>query len=106
MGLPPMVDLQHLRVFLRICELKSFTKAAVSLGVTQPSVSYTVKELERAWGAELFYRTGRGVVLSEFGEHAALRARSLMDAADEVFEELRSHNGLPSGVVKQQLPRS
>jgi LysR family transcriptional regulator, nitrogen assimilation regulatory protein len=101
-----MIDLQHLRVLVRVSELGTFTKAAVSLGITQPSVSYTIRELERAWGGELFYRTGRGVALSEFGQHAVSRAKALVEESDRTFEELRAYGRLPSGTVTIGLPHS
>ena len=44
------MDLNTLRVFARVGELKSFTKAALALGVTQPTVSRVVSELEGEFG--------------------------------------------------------
>ena len=40
------MDLEHLRTFTRAAELGSFTKAAISLGVAQPTVSRIISELE------------------------------------------------------------
>lgn len=94
-----MIDLYHLRIFVRICELNSFTQAAVAVGVAQPTVSRIVKDLEQAWGAQLFYRTGRGVTLSEFGEVALARAQALLNEADQLGDDLRAHSGVPTGTV-------
>jgi len=94
-----MIDLHHVRVFVRICELNSFTQAAVALGVAQPTVSRIVKELETGWGGQLFYRTGRGVALSEFGQAAMIRARALLDEADQMSEDLRAFSREPTGTV-------
>jgi LysR family nitrogen assimilation transcriptional regulator len=99
-----MVDLQHLRLFVRISELNSFTKAAVVLGIAQPTVSRIIKEMEETWGGHLFYRTGRGVTLSELGEVALARAKSLLYEADQMSEELRAYGRLPSGNVSFGLP--
>ena len=41
------MTLRHLRVFLAVCEYDSITKAAEELRVAQPSVSLTIKELEK-----------------------------------------------------------
>ncbi|MCP8939981.1 LysR family transcriptional regulator [Alsobacter sp. SYSU M60028] len=101
-----MLDLQPLRVFLRVSELKSFSKAAVAMGLTQPSISRIVKELERTWDGELFHRTGRGVDLTEFGQIAFARTRLLLSEADRFSTELRSHSRKPSGVVSLGLPAS
>lgn len=94
-----MVELQHLRLFVRVSELNSFSETAIAVGLAQPSVSRIVKELETAWGGALFYRTGRGVTLSELGEAALPRARALINEADQLSHDLRARSGVPSGTV-------
>ncbi len=101
-----MVDPQHLRVFVRISELNSFTRAAAALGIAQPTVSRIVKELEKTWGGQLFYRTRRGVTPSELGEVALARAKALLHESDHLSEELRAYGRLPSGGVSVGLPPS
>lgn len=100
------MDLKNLRLFVRASDLNSFTKAAVSLGVAQPTISRVIGELEAEWGGPLFYRTGRGVNLSELGEAALQRARRLLRDADEISEELRGFSRQPSGNVALGLPPS
>jgi DNA-binding transcriptional LysR family regulator len=101
-----MIDLQQLRLFVLAAESKSFTKAAVALNVAQPTVSRVVKELEAAWGEQLFYRTGRGVELSEFGAQALLRSKALLHEAEQASEELRAFGRSPTGVVTLTMPPS
>ena len=101
-----MIDLQQLRLFVSAAELNSFTKAAVALGVAQPTVSRVVKELEKVWGGQLFYRTGRGVTLSEFGEQAFVRSKLLLQNAEQTSEELRAFGRLPTGEVTLAMPPS
>src|SRR3546814_14241735 len=67
----------------------------LALGVAQPTVSRVVKELEEVWGGQLFYRTGRGVTLSEFGEQAFVRSKLLLQNAEQTSEELRAFGLLP-----------
>jgi DNA-binding transcriptional LysR family regulator len=93
------VNLDHVRIFLSIAELNSFTKAAGAFGVSQPTISRIIQELEETWGGELFYRTGRGANLSELGHAAVERARDLLQNADQISEELRTYGRLPSGTV-------
>jgi LysR family transcriptional regulator, nitrogen assimilation regulatory protein len=99
-------DLHQLRIFVRIAESDSLTRAAAQIGITQPSASRIVKELEEAWGGRLFHRTGRGVTPTELGEMALARARALLRDADLITEELRAFGRLPSGTVSLGLSPS
>jgi LysR family nitrogen assimilation transcriptional regulator len=100
------MDLSDLRIFLRAAELGSFSKAAVAFGVAQPTVSRIIGELEAEWDGPLFYRTGRGVALSELGGEALTRARFLLREADQASEDLKAFSRLPSGIVSIGLPTS
>jgi len=100
------MDLDDLRTYVRVCELKSFTKAAVHLGLSQPTVSRVIGQLETEWDGTLFYRTGRGVSLSELGEQALVRARALLMEASQLGEDLRGLHRLPSGEVSISMPAS
>src|SRR5215208_4901390 len=85
-----LLSLQQIRCFCTALELRSFTAAAAALRVSQPAVAEQVRKLERALGAELFVRAGRGVVATDagraFAEHAARSLRAAEDAADSVAE--------------------
>jgi DNA-binding transcriptional LysR family regulator len=89
-GKAELLSLQQLRCFCAAAELGSFTAAADALGVSQPAVAEQVRKLERALGAALFARAGRGVVPTEAGHafvlHAAQALRSVEDAAGTVDE--------------------
>jgi len=86
----PNVELRHLRTFVTVAETENFTRAAERLGITQPSVSIQVKELEVALGAQLFSRLGPRVALTPSGrafrERAALVLSKLSDACQAVQE--------------------
>jgi DNA-binding transcriptional LysR family regulator len=101
-----MFDFASLRVFVAAAECRSFSLAAINLGVAQPTVSRVIKELEAAWGEPLFYRTGRGVELSEFGEMAFGRARDLLVHGEQVMVDLRETNRRPVGQVTIGVPPS
>ena len=93
------MELADLRIFVRAAELGSFSKAAVTTGVAQPTVSRVISDLEAEWDGPLFYRTGRGVTLSELGEEALTKARFLLREADQAAEDLKAFSRLPSGIV-------
>jgi len=58
----PLADLNQLRTFVVLYELRSVTAAADRLHVTQPTVSYTLRRLRERFGDELFRREGHDMV--------------------------------------------
>jgi DNA-binding transcriptional LysR family regulator len=78
-----MYDPQQLRSFLAVSQTLSFTRAAATLGVRQPTVSVHVRKLEEAVGRPLFVRDTRMVALTADGEAMAGFARSILASYDE-----------------------
>ena len=62
------IDFRHLETFCRVAELKSFSRAADDLFLTQPTVSGHILSLEESLALRLFDRTGREVHLTKAGE--------------------------------------
>ncbi|QNK56875.1 LysR family transcriptional regulator [Paenibacillus sp. PAMC21692] len=94
-----MINLEWYRVFYWIARTGSLTKAALRLHITQPAVSQTIKQLENALGGPLFFRTSRGVTLTNEG---AILYRQLEQAfaAIEVGEKsIADMNRLHSGEI-------
>lgn len=60
-------SLSHLHAYYWIARLGSFHAAAARLGLTQPTVTARIRELERSLGTQLFLRTSRGVHLTPEG---------------------------------------
>ena len=61
------LNLRHVRTFLEIARAESVSLAADRLGITQPAVSRSLKELEQMLGVRLFDRVGRRLRLNEAG---------------------------------------
>ena len=85
----------HLMVFEAAARNQSFTDAAHELGVTQPAVSRSVRQLEAALGVSLFTRSHRSVELTESGE-ILLQAVSagfgrMLDAARRLRRRMQTH---------------
>jgi DNA-binding transcriptional LysR family regulator len=101
-----------LRTLVAVVDLRSYTKAANSLGITQPAVSAQIKRLQQLIGADLFERSGQGVALTPRGERVAARARRLLSLNDEIVglggatarSELTVRIGTPSEFVASAMP--
>jgi len=85
------ITLVQMRAFLALAESLSFTRAADSLGVTQPTLSATIRHLETAIGGRLFDRDTRKVALTALGLDCQRLARQLLSEVDRVEGQLRSH---------------
>ncbi|CQQ28001.1 LysR family transcriptional regulator [Yersinia enterocolitica] len=81
-------DLADLNAFRVVERLRSFTKAAVELGITTSALSHAVRNLEARLGVRLLNRTSRTVAPTEAGSSLALRLdigfREIGDALDEI----------------------
>ncbi len=88
------------RLFLEVAELGSFTKAAAQRQTVQSHISRQISELEGACGGTLFRRTGRGVVLTDLGQHIETRVRSWLRDTDQLLADIRTDAGVPMGEVK------
>ncbi len=101
-----MVNLQKLAYFVEVAGTRSLTKAAASLDVSHSVLSRQIQEFEIELGERLFRRTGRGVVLTEFGQKLLPRAEQLIHDASRFVDDASALRGEPSGVVVIGLPGS
>ncbi|HEX7683905.1 MAG TPA: LysR family transcriptional regulator [Trinickia sp.] len=97
-GTPAIIDSRWL-VFLQVAASGGLSRAAAALDMPQSIVSRNVAQLEQQCGERLFRRTGRGVVLTEFGEQMLPRVTRLAAEADALADDIRSARGLPAGEV-------
>ena len=68
-----------------VARATSFSGAAEKFGITQSGITRSIADLERELGYALFYRTGRGVTLTERGRDFVERAEQLVDGARALF---------------------
>jgi LysR family transcriptional regulator, low CO2-responsive transcriptional regulator len=94
------VTLRQLRTFKTVADLNSFSLAAQQLGLSQPSVSYQVKELEEAIGMPLLDRLGKGVHLTEAGAVLYSYARRTLDVLEEAGLALEEMRGIKRGKLR------
>jgi DNA-binding transcriptional LysR family regulator len=92
--------LDDLQAFVAVARERSFTKAAVKLGVSQSALSHTIRELEERLGVRLLSRTTRSVSPTEAGERLL---RNIGPRFDEIEAEVAAVSELrkkPSGTIR------
>lgn len=88
-----VLDLDAVRAFVQVADLRSFTRAGEALETTQSAVSLKIKRLEAQLGQALFERTPRSVRLSAAGEAFLESARDLLDAHERALASLGAERG-------------
>src|SRR5829696_6470705 len=92
--------LDDLQAFVAVARGRSFTKAAVKLGVSQSALSHTIRELEERLGVRLLSRTTRSVSPTEAGERLL---RNIGPRFDEIEAEVAAVGELrekPAGTIR------
>jgi aminoethylphosphonate catabolism LysR family transcriptional regulator len=92
--------LTQLRSFHAVATEGSFTRAAESLHVSQPTVTTQVGQLEELYKVELFHRTGRRVRPTEIGERLLHLSRQIFGLESEAVQLLRDAGELRSGHLR------
>ncbi|MGH2363218.1 MAG: LysR family transcriptional regulator [Chloroflexota bacterium] len=93
------MELVQLRYFLAVAQHLSFTRAAESLPVSQPSLTTHIHKLERELGVELFTRTTRRVQLTPAGEDFVHAAQNILHQVEAAAIEMQEFSGLKRGKV-------
>ena len=78
------VPIDNLRTFVTLVDLRSYTRSAEALGVSQPTVSTQIKRLQDILGFDLFDKATPGVKLTARGEFAVSLARRLLVLNDQI----------------------
>ncbi len=97
------MDLDSVRVFVRVAELGSFTRASEHLALSKARASIRVQELEAELGCRLLHRSTRAVRLTEDGEQFLVRAKRLVSDAEELASMFQAPSTL-KGRVRLDLP--
>jgi|APFre7841882724_1041349.scaffolds.fasta_scaffold10338_2 DNA-binding transcriptional LysR family regulator len=93
------VELRLLHHALAVGQHRNFARAAVALGLAQPSVSRSVAALEKALGVQLFDRTSKGVVPTTFGGVLMELGASVMQREADLRQTIRALAGLDDGTL-------
>ncbi|MGH8404254.1 MAG: LysR family transcriptional regulator, partial [Pseudomonas sp.] len=100
------MDIRALRYFVEVVDQQSFTKAAVKLHLTQPTVSKMVQQLESSLGLKLLDRMGKRFTLTDAGEIVLKRAKEMIALHDEMTVELQDLQHVGRGALRMGLSPS
>ncbi len=90
---------RRLQVFQTVARLLSFTKAAEELHMTQPAVTFQVRQLEEQFNTRLFDRTHNRISLTEAGKRVHECAERIFELYAEMDNSVRELTGDISGVL-------
>ncbi|MFU2317100.1 LysR family transcriptional regulator [Rahnella sp. PCH160] len=93
-------NVRDLVAFVCVARESSFTKAAARLGMSQSTLSYTIKTLEERLGVRLISRTTRSMALTDAGNHLLAHAGMHLDGIDYALSGLNSFRAEPAGTIR------
>jgi aminoethylphosphonate catabolism LysR family transcriptional regulator len=94
------MNITQLRAFHLVAQARSFTNAARTAGISQPTLSGQVKALEDAYRVRLFERRGRGVQLTDLGQSLFALTNRLYGVVDEAQALLAGTKALTRGHLR------
>jgi DNA-binding transcriptional LysR family regulator len=91
------MDLHRLEVFCKVVELKSFTRAAEAVFLSQPTVSEHIRSLEETLDERLLDRLGREALPTQAGQILYRYARKILRLREEALQAMKSYRGTLAG---------
>ncbi|MBK9793615.1 MAG: LysR family transcriptional regulator [Sphingobacteriales bacterium] len=92
--------LNQLRIFLKVAQTESITKAAEVLHLTQPAVSIQLKNFQDQFEIPLTEVIGRRLYLTEFGKEIATAAEKILDEVNAISYKTQAYKGQLTGKLK------
>lgn len=102
------MDLRQLETFVEVCKLKSFSKAAEKLFITQPTVTSHIQNLERELGTILINRDSKNMTLTKAGSMFFKYAVDIINTCEMAKYDLNSYKGKITGhldICSSSVPR-
>lgn len=106
------ISLPQIRVLDAVAREKNFSRAATHLGISQPAVSTQLRDLQKRYGINIYFRRGNKILLTELGMelvNAGRKVLGLLDGMDNLIKETtqlktgKIHIGLSCHYFVQQL---
>lgn len=90
----------HIKTFVEIAETGILTEAAARLNTSQPAVSAQLKALEEEVGFALFYRSAKGMSITEKGSELLVEAKHILASVEEFHRKALALKGGPADTVR------
>ena len=97
------MELHKLKYFYAVAQCQHMTRAAEQLHIAQPSLTQAIHSLEQELGVELFAKRGRGIYLTEFGEHLKCRLDVILPELDSLLPEMEQMKSKARKTVKLNI---
>lgn len=86
-----MIDFRH-QTFLHLCRIKSYTKTAKKLHITQPTVSQHIKHLENYYEVKLFNYSGKSLKITEAGKKLYKYTERMIADSKEIKKNIKKRS--------------
>lgn len=100
------MNIEHLRLFIRVAAVHNISKAGAELGITAPVASNHIIKLEESLGTRLVHRTTRKVSLTSEGETFLVHAKSIVEQVELAKASVGVNSDKPQGVLRVTTPAS
>ncbi|CAH0528773.1 LysR family transcriptional regulator [Vibrio hippocampi] len=100
------MNIEHLRLFVRIASTHNISQAGKELGLSAPVASMHISKLEESIGARLIHRTTRKVSLTEEGETLLPYAEEIISNVDAAQATVGTGKACPKGTLRITAPAS
>jgi len=93
------MDFKQLEAFITVSKLRSFSKAANAIYLSQPTISSHISSLERELNIQLFDRTSKEVNLTPIGESFLQYANDIINIRNNAITDLSNFNNNITGIL-------
>lgn len=94
------ISIQHLRALQLVAEYNSITKAAKSIGMTQPAISIQLKNLQELFDVPLTEVVGKKIYVTEFGQELVETAERIFAEIEQIEQRMQEMKGLLAGKIR------
>lgn len=95
-----MVNLNLYKIFFEVAKQQNISKASEQLYISQPAVSFSIKELEKELNQTLFIRKSKGVELTVFGQLLYNKLKNTMEIFTEIETNAYNFSNLNDGIIR------